>query len=97
MKEGVNMVYLTPTHRPGQKIRLSRSAHAILELLDNKQAPLAVKEIRDELPLSERTIHYALRQLREYALIEKKINMRDLRETRYLLAAKAALYGYYPL
>ncbi len=91
------MVYLTPAvinERSEKTIRLSRSAHAILDLLDNKQSPLAVREIRDELPYSERTIHYALRQLREYALIEKKINIQDLRETQYLLAAKASLYGY---
>ena len=88
------MVYLNPAASSAEKIRLSRSAHAILDLLDDKQAPLAVKAIRDELPFSERTIHYALRQLHEYALIEKRINIRDLRETHYLLAAKAAMYGY---
>ncbi|MHA2052314.1 MAG: hypothetical protein ACXABI_02140 [Candidatus Hodarchaeales archaeon] len=75
-------------------IKISRSAEAILSLLLRTGQPLAVREIKKELPYSERTIHYALRQLREYALIEKRANLRDLRESHYLLANRAALYGY---
>jgi DNA-binding transcriptional regulator GbsR (MarR family) len=75
-------------------IKISRSAEAILSLLLTTGQPLPVREIKNQLPYSERTIHYALRQLREYALIEKRTNLRDLRESHYLLANRAALYGY---
>jgi DNA-binding transcriptional regulator GbsR (MarR family) len=75
-------------------IKISRSAEAILSLLLTTEQPLPVREIKNQLPYSERTIHYALRQLREYALIEKRTNLRDLRESHYLLANRAALYGY---
>ncbi|MFX0170504.1 MAG: winged-helix domain-containing protein [Candidatus Hodarchaeota archaeon] len=88
------MAYLVSTTNSRERIRVSRSAQAVLDLLSNKRTPLAVREIKEELPYSERTIHYALRQLRENSLVEKKANLRDLRESCYLLATKAALYGY---
>jgi DNA-binding MarR family transcriptional regulator len=75
-------------------IRVSHSAEAILTLLRQRGTPLAVREIKEELPYSERTIHYALRQLRQHELIEKRANLQDLRESLYLLATRAAVYGY---
>ncbi|MFX0086347.1 MAG: winged helix DNA-binding protein [Candidatus Hodarchaeota archaeon] len=88
------MVYLFPVTGSKQKIRISRSAVAVLELLENKKMPLAVREIKEELPYSERTIHYALQQLREKAFVAKNSNFEDLRESRYFLTSKAALFGF---
>ncbi|MFX0121464.1 MAG: hypothetical protein ACFE9A_18900, partial [Candidatus Hodarchaeota archaeon] len=61
--EMVSMVYLTANDNSVEKIRISSSAWAVLNLLNRKTAPLAVYEIQNELPFSERTIYYALRQL----------------------------------
>ncbi|MFX1283752.1 MAG: hypothetical protein ACFFB5_08855 [Promethearchaeota archaeon] len=68
------------------KIRISPSAKAIFNLLEAKRAPIAVRDIVKELPYSERTIQYGLRQLQKHKLVEKKANLRDLRESLYLLA-----------
>jgi DNA-binding MarR family transcriptional regulator len=88
------MAYLISNSNSSVKIRVSRSAQAVLDLLYNKQIPLAVREIKEELPYSSRTIHYALRQLRDNLLVEKRANLRDLRESHYLLATKASIFGY---
>jgi len=88
------MAYLVSTTNKENKIKVSESAKAIFELLNTSTAPLAVREIKDELQYSERTIHYALRQLREYSLVERKANLLDLRESRYLLAVKAQVYRF---
>lgn len=88
------MAYLVPIVNHETRVKISRSARAVLELLDTKRSPLAVRDIRNELPYSERTIHYALRQLRDYSLIEKRANLRDLRESHYLLGARAASFGF---
>lgn len=88
------MAYLISNLNSEIKIRVSRSAQAVLDLLYNKRVPLAVREIKEELPYSSRTIHYALRQLRDNSLVEKRVNLRDLRESHYLLAAKASIFGY---
>ncbi|MFX0124657.1 MAG: hypothetical protein ACFFAE_13575 [Candidatus Hodarchaeota archaeon] len=73
------------------KIKISPSAKAIIQLLDKKKSPLSVKEIVKELPYSERTIQYGLRQLRQYQLVEKRANLQDLRESLYLIAAQFVL------
>ena len=70
-------------------IKISPSAKAIFRLLDEKKSPLSVKEIVKELPYSERTIQYGLRQLRQYQLVEKKPNLQDLRESLYLVATQS--------
>ena len=88
------MAYLFPISDKLVKIKLSKSAIATLNLLQTQTTPLTVKAIRDELPYSKRTIQYALRQLRTHALIERKTNLLDLRESNYRLSAKASLYGY---
>ncbi len=88
------MAYLISNTNKESKIKVSQSAKAIFELLHASRTPLAVYEIKEELSYSERTIHYALRQLRGYALIEKRANLQDLRESRYLLAAKAQMYQF---
>ncbi|MFX0016197.1 MAG: hypothetical protein ACFFB2_15675 [Promethearchaeota archaeon] len=88
------MVYLTANDNSVEKIRISSSAWAVLNLLNRKTAPLAVYEIQNELPFSERTIYYALRQLQDKALIEKRVNVRDLREAHYRLATRAGLFGF---
>ncbi len=88
------MAYLVSVVNSDIRVKISRSARAVLDLLNTKRSPLAVKDIRNELPYSERTIHYALRQLREYSLIEKRANLRDLRESHYLLGARAAAFGF---
>lgn len=88
------MVYLNPVIHSEQRVRISRSAVAVLEFLEAKNTPITVREIKQELPYSERTIHYALNQLREESFIKRNSNFEDLRESRYLLAARAALYGF---
>ena len=88
------MVYLTSHINPVEKIRVSSSAWAVLNLLDRKSVPLAVHEIQDELPFAERTIYFALRQLQDKDLIEKHVNLRDLREAQYRLATRAGLFGF---
>ena len=70
------------------KIKISPSVKAIIQLLDEKKSPLSVKEIVKELPYSERTIQYGLRQLRQYHIVEKRPNLQDLRESLYLIAAQ---------
>lgn len=70
------------------KIRISPSAKAIFNLLEEKRAPTAVKDIVRELPYSERTIQYGLKQLQNYKLVEKRANLQDLRESLYLLSSK---------
>jgi len=90
----LKMAYLVSNTNNESRLKVSQSARAIFELLHTSRPPLAVYEIKEELSYSERTIHYALRQLREYALIEKRANLQDLRESRYLLAAKAQLYQF---
>ncbi|UCG01278.1 MAG: hypothetical protein JSW11_16880 [Candidatus Heimdallarchaeota archaeon] len=89
------MVYLTSYINPVEKIRVSSSAWAVLTLLDQKRVPLAVHEIQNELPYAERTIYFALRQLQDKALIEKHINLKDLREAHYRLATRAGLFGFF--
>ncbi len=71
------------------KIRISPSAKAIFQLLDQKKSPLSVKDIVKELPYSERTIQYGLRQLRKYHLVEKRPNLQDLRESLYLITSRS--------
>ncbi len=88
------MALLYSTRGVSNRIKVSHSAEAILSLLVRAGQPLTVREIKKGLPYSERTIHYALRQLREYALVEKRANLQDLRESHYLLANKAAMFGY---
>lgn len=88
------MVYLSPLINSENNVRVSRSAFAVLELLETKKNPIAVREIKQELPYSERTIHYALQQLREQAFVEKNSNFEDLRESRYFLASRAAMFGF---
>ncbi len=88
------MVYLSPLINSEHIVRISRSAVAVLELLETKKNPIAVREIKQELPYSERTIHYALQQLREQAFVEKNSNFEDLRESRYVLASRAAMFGF---
>ncbi len=88
------MVYLISHINPVEKIRVSSSAWAVLNLLNRKRAPLAVYEIQNELPFAERTIYFALRQLQDKALIEKHINLKDLREAQYRLATRAGLFGF---
>jgi predicted transcriptional regulator len=88
------MAYLFSISNKNVKIKLSKSAIATLNLLHNQTTPLTVKTIKDELPYSTRTIQYALQQLRRHALVEKKTNFLDLRESNYRLSAKASLYGY---
>lgn len=89
------MAFLVSKIGSAERIKVSRSAVSILDLLKEKKSPLAVKAIREELSYSERTIHYALRQLRENALIMRTNKLQDLRESYYLLTAKAAYYGYH--
>lgn len=69
------------------KIRVSPSAKAIFNLLEEKRAPTAVKDIVRELHYSERTIQYGLKQLQKYKLVEKRANLQDLRESLYLLSS----------
>ena len=88
------MVKLYSTQGANNRLKVSHSAEAILSLLVNADKPLAVKEIKKDLPYSERTIHYALRQLREYSLVEKRASLQDLRESHYYLAYRAAIFGY---
>ncbi len=88
------MVYLSPLINSEHQVRVSRSAVAVLELLETKKNPIAVREIKQELPYSERTIHYALQQLREQAFVEKNSHFEDLRESRYVLASRAAMFGF---
>lgn len=96
LKIVIKMAYLVPNSESVRKIRLPNSAIATLDLLQSKKAPLPVKGIIDELPYSTRTIQYALCQLRNHALVEKKNNLMDLRESIYRLSTKASLYGYSP-
>ena len=77
------------------KIKLSNSALAALDLLHAEQ-PLDAKAIKDGLPYSQRTIQYALHQLRTHSLVERRNTLHDLRESVYHLSAKASLYGYNP-
>ena len=77
-----------------KRIKVSHSAEAILSLLMRVGQPLPVREIKKELPYSERTIHYALHQLRGYSLVEKRACLQDLRESHYRLANRAAMFGY---
>ncbi|MCK4849295.1 MAG: GntR family transcriptional regulator [Candidatus Heimdallarchaeota archaeon] len=88
------MVHLYATGGVNNQLKVSHSAEAILSLLVRVGQPLAVKEIKNELPFSERTIHYALRQLREHSLVEKRASLQDLRESHYHLAFRAAMFGY---
>jgi DNA-binding MarR family transcriptional regulator len=88
------MVLLYSTEGVNKRIKVTHSAEAILSLLENADKPLAVREIKKDLPYSERTIHYALRQLREYDLVEKRASLQDLRESYYHLAYRAAMFGY---
>lgn len=88
------MAYLSSINKPSEKIRITRSAKAILTLLDTEKKPLPVKEIKNHLPYADRTIHYAVQQLKHLSLIESTYNINDMRERRYLLAAKAAYYGF---
>ena len=88
------MAFLSSINNSGEKIRITRSAKAILTLLNNQNKPLPVKEIKNHLPYADRTIHYAVQQLKHLSLIESTYNINDMRERRYLLAAKAAYYGY---
>ncbi len=92
----IKMAYLSPISNKDVKIKLSKSAIATLNLLNNEKTPLTVKAIKEELPYSTRTVLYALRQLRTHALVERKTNLLDLRESNYRLSAKASLYGYSP-
>ncbi len=85
------MSYLTAIDH-SRKIKISPSAKAIFKLLAEKRTPIAVKEIVKELSYSERTIQYGLRQLERHKLVEKKSNLRDLRESLYLLASSALFY-----
>ncbi|MHA2075328.1 MAG: MarR family transcriptional regulator [Candidatus Hodarchaeales archaeon] len=89
------MAYLYPNSDKFGKIKLSNSAIATLDLLHSEQQ-LTVKAITDELPYSQRTIQYALHQLRSHSLVERRNTLHDLRESIYLLSAKASLYGYNP-
>jgi DNA-binding GntR family transcriptional regulator len=88
------MAFLHSNQGTNNRLKVSHSAEAILSLLVRVGQPLAVREIKKELPYSERTIHYALQQLRGYALVEKRANLQDLRESHYLLANRAAVFGY---
>lgn len=88
------MVHLYSTQGVSTNLKVSHSAEAILSLLVRAGQPLAVREIKKELPYSERTIHYALKQLRDHSLVEKKASLQDLRESHYHLAYRAAMYGY---
>ena len=88
------MALLHATEGNNNRLKISHSAEAILSLLVRAGQPLAVREIKKELPYSERTIHYALRQLREYSLVEKRAYLQDLRESHYHLANRAAMFGY---
>lgn len=88
------MVHLYSNQGVTSNLKVSHSAEAILTLLERAGQPLAVREIKKELPYSERTIHYALRQLREHSLVEKKASLQDLRESHYHLAYRAAMFGY---
>ena len=88
------MVHLYSTQGVSNNLKVSHSAEAILSLLVRVGEPLPVREIKKELPYSERTIHYALRQLREHSLVEKKASLQDLRESHYQLAYRAAMFGY---
>ena len=88
------MVHLYSTQGVVGNLKVSHSAEAILTLLERTGQPLAVREIKKELPYSERTIHYALRQLREHSLVEKRACLQDLRETHYRLAYRATMFGY---
>jgi DNA-binding transcriptional ArsR family regulator len=72
------------------KIKISPSAKAIIKLLDEKKSPLSVKNIVEELPYSERTIQYGLKQLRQHRLVKKRPNLQDLRESLYILHDKFA-------
>ncbi|MHA2225478.1 MAG: hypothetical protein ACXAC8_09760 [Candidatus Hodarchaeales archaeon] len=65
--------------------RISPSAKAIYSFLHSKEKPVAVKVIIEELPYSERTIQYGLRQLRKHEMVYKTSNLRDLRESLYYL------------
>lgn len=75
----------------GIKIKISPSAKAIFDLLETKKTPIPVKDIVKELPYSDRTVQYGLRQLQKHNLIMKRPNLEDLRESLYLLAP----FAYY--
>lgn len=77
-----------------KSVRVSPSAKAIFELLEKKKSPVAVKDIVKELPYSERTIQYGLKLLTQHKLVEKRANLRDLRESLYLLASTAMFYRF---
>ncbi|MFX1505422.1 MAG: hypothetical protein ACFFDC_04820 [Promethearchaeota archaeon] len=79
------------------KIRISPSAKAIFQLLNEKKSPLSVKDIVKELPYSERTIQYGLRQLRKYHLVEKRPNLQDLRESLYLISSRSIFLRFIKL
>lgn len=76
------------------KIKISPSAKAIFQLLDEKKSPLSVKDIVKELPYSERAIQYGLRQLRKYHLVEKRPNLQDLRESLYLISTRSVFLRF---
>ncbi|MFX0015261.1 MAG: hypothetical protein ACFFB2_09175 [Promethearchaeota archaeon] len=80
-----------------RKIKISPSAKAIFQLLEDRKTPLSVKDIVKELPYSERTIQYGLRQLRKYELVQKKPNLQDLRESLYLLASHSIFMRFVKL
>ncbi|UCE14609.1 MAG: helix-turn-helix transcriptional regulator [Candidatus Heimdallarchaeota archaeon] len=91
------MSYLTSVGQSGAitKIKISPSAKAIFDLLKSMEGtPLAVKDIVRELPYSERTIQYGLRQLQRHNLIEKRSNLRDLRESLYQLGVQALFFRF---
>jgi len=88
------MALLYSNKGANNRLKVSHSAEAILSLLVRVGQPLAVREIKKNLSYSERTIHYALHQLREYALVEKRACLQDLRESHYRLANRAAMFGY---
>lgn len=93
----MKMSYLTSVRKSGArtKIKISPSAKAIFDLLKSKEGePIAVKDIVKELPYSERTIQYGLRQLQSHNLVEKKSNLRDLRESLYHLGAQALFFRF---
>jgi DNA-binding MarR family transcriptional regulator len=79
------------------KIKISPSAKAIFYLLNEQKSPLSVKDIVKELPYSERTIQYGLRQLRKYHLVEKRPNLQDLRESLYLISSRSIFLRFIKL
>ena len=63
---------------------LSESAHKILDHLEQK-GNASASELHTKLNVSTRTIHYALKNLMEKDLVDKKPYLKDMRQTRYSL------------